>query len=505
MAFASSNRTAIRRVQETVFGTTPAAPAFEDTRYTSESLNYSITNIVSNEIRSDRQTSDLVQTEADVSGAIDFELSYESFEDFFLHALGDTNGFSADYAISNTGDISVVGGAGAGFDATAVVDFDGSGITVGDWVRVSGFVTAANNGYFRVKTVTTGAGGFIGVEDGSNLVTEASPATAVEIHGSKLVNDVTEYSHAIEKEFGDAFADTANPTPVFIYFNGVRTCGFTLNVNVGEILTGSFNFQGTVASTQTVENNPSDTVSVTATDYVRTTGSWVTDGFALGMQVVGLGFTEDANNCVSTVTGVAALTLTTDTTKVVEGAASRTVRSLNPPRFTAATTTAANTNQVMNAVGNVVQVNDEGKESTSCFNTLTVNYDNNCRPIDCVGTLGHVDIKFGRVEVTGTIGLFFENMLQYYRFLNGESFSFAFHVEDDPGAGQSFGNAYTFNFPFAKYETGQLVSEGLDTNIFFNADFRCLVDRAFPVGTGLTSDGLIANLRMFSLTKYAAI
>lgn len=494
MAFASSNRTAIRRVEETTFGTTPATPAFLDSRYTSESINFSITNITSNEIRSDRQTSDLVQTEADVSGSLDFELSYESFEDFFIHALGDGDGFSADYAIS-AADIDAVAG---GFSSGAT-DFVVAGVAVGDWIRVSGFTvnTAENNGYFRVKTV---AAALITVEDSSGIIAEVSAGT-IDIHSSKIVNGVTERSHAMEKEFGDAFADVANQTPVFIYFNGVRTCGFTLNVNVGEILTGSFNFQGTQASTNEAEFDGQ--VSVTAGDYVRASGSWLTDGFAIGMEVVGLGFTNDANNCVSTVTGVTAANLTTDSVKVVEGVAARTVRSLNPPRFAGATTTAANTNQVMNAVGNVVQVNGDGKESVSCFNTLTVNYDNNCRPIDCVGTLGHVDIKFGRVEVTGTIGLFFENMLEYYKFLNGESFSFAFHVEDNPGAGQTFGNAYTFNFPFAKYETGQLVSEGLDTNIFFNADFRALIDRAYPTGTGFTSDG--TNLATFGVFKYAAL
>lgn len=493
MAFASSNRTAIRRVEETVFGTTPATPAFIDTRYTSESLNYSITNITSNEIRSDRMTSDLVQTEADVSGAVDFEMSYGSFDDLFIHALGDADGFTADYGLSA---ITFSADAGVGFSDSGS-GFIAAGITVGDWIRVTGFAAANNNGYFRVESVTAGV---LTVEDASGVTVEAAGAT-VDIHGAKITNGVAEKSFSFEKEFGDAFADAANPTPVFLYFAGVRTCGFTLNVNVGEILTGSFNMQGLSATTQLAEYVGQ--ISVTATDYVRAAGSWVTDGFEVGMEVVGLGFLADANNCVGTVTTVTATNLTVDNAMVVESVGAFTVRALNPPRFTGASTTAANTNQVMNAVGNVVQVNDDGKVSSSCFNTLTITYENNCRPIDCVGTLGHVDIKFGRVEVTGTIGLFFENMLQYYRFLNGESFSFAFHVEDSPGAGQVAGNAYTFNFPFARYETGQLVSEGLDTNIFFNADFRVLIDRAYPVGTGMTSDG--TNLAMFSITKYDAL
>jgi hypothetical protein len=45
-------------------------------------------------------TSDLVQTEADVAGSIDFELSYTAFEDFFIHALGEAAGFTTDYGLS---------------------------------------------------------------------------------------------------------------------------------------------------------------------------------------------------------------------------------------------------------------------------------------------------------------------------------------------------------------------------------------------------------------------
>lgn len=495
MAFASSNRTAIRRIEETTFGTTPATPAFIDTRYTSESLNYSITNITSNEIRSDRMTSDLVQTEADVAGSVDFELSYAAFEDFFIHALGEAAGFTADYAISAATIAATADGftdSGSGFVA--------AGITVGDWIRVSGFATAGNNGYFRVKTV---AAGTLTVEDASPLTVEALGPT-VAINGGKITNNVSERSFAFEKEFGDAFNRPATPTPVYLYFNGVRTCGFTLNVNVGEILTGSFNFQGTSAGTNQVKITRTD-ISSTASDIV-TTGSFITDGFEVGMQVKASGFDADVNNQVYTIDTLSATNMdfVEAPTLLVESAgASITIESLNPPRFTGATTVAAPQNDVMNAVGNVVQVNTDGLISTSCFNTLSITYENNCRPIDCVGTLGHRDIKFGRAEVTGTIGLFFENTLDYQRFLDAASFSFAFHVEDNPGAGQTYGNAYTFNFPYVRYESGTLVSEGLDTNIFFNATFRALVDRSIANGgTGMTSDG--TDFAMFSITKYAA-
>ena len=89
----TSNRTALRYVPEVTFGTTPATPAFKEIRYTGESLNYSIKNVVSNEIRSDRNTTDLVRVSADAGGDVQFEMSFLSFDAFIEAAL--CNSFSA--------------------------------------------------------------------------------------------------------------------------------------------------------------------------------------------------------------------------------------------------------------------------------------------------------------------------------------------------------------------------------------------------------------------------
>lgn len=88
----TSNRTAIRVVPETVFNTTPATPAFQNMRYTGESLAYAIKNIVSSEIRSDRATADLIQVGADVSGDLNVELSFDTFKSLIEGAFCSTFG-----------------------------------------------------------------------------------------------------------------------------------------------------------------------------------------------------------------------------------------------------------------------------------------------------------------------------------------------------------------------------------------------------------------------------
>ena len=52
------------------------------------------------------------------------------------------------------------------------------------------------------------------------------------------------------------------------------------------------------------------TLSVTSTGYARTAGSFLTDGFAPGMEVLASGFSAAANNGRSIVVAVAALSLT---------------------------------------------------------------------------------------------------------------------------------------------------------------------------------------------------
>jgi hypothetical protein len=77
-----SSQTRLAYITESTYGTTPATPTFKNQRFVSESLNANIENTVSNEIRADRNVTDLIQVGADGGGSVDFELSYGSFDDW---------------------------------------------------------------------------------------------------------------------------------------------------------------------------------------------------------------------------------------------------------------------------------------------------------------------------------------------------------------------------------------------------------------------------------------
>lgn len=88
MATASSNRVRLRAIKQSAFGVTPTTGTSTDLRFTGESLAFAINSETSKEIRSDRQVADLIQTGAEASGDIQFELSYGTFDELFAGALG---------------------------------------------------------------------------------------------------------------------------------------------------------------------------------------------------------------------------------------------------------------------------------------------------------------------------------------------------------------------------------------------------------------------------------
>lgn len=68
-------------------GTDTSNTEWKKIRFTGESLNFSIENTQSEEIRPDRTQTDLVQTSASASGDVNVELSYGSFDDLLEAAL----------------------------------------------------------------------------------------------------------------------------------------------------------------------------------------------------------------------------------------------------------------------------------------------------------------------------------------------------------------------------------------------------------------------------------
>lgn len=77
----------IGMIAETEYGTTPATPVFETFRHTGTSLNLTKETFQSNELRDDRQISDMRHGTRQVGGEITFELTHGGVVDTMLEAV----------------------------------------------------------------------------------------------------------------------------------------------------------------------------------------------------------------------------------------------------------------------------------------------------------------------------------------------------------------------------------------------------------------------------------
>jgi hypothetical protein len=148
--------------------------------------------------------------------------------------------------------------------------------------------------------------------------------------------------------------------------------------------------------------------------------------------------------------------------------------SMTTTQFSSATTPAANTNGVMSSVGNVSAIVFDGDPgaSTYYFNKLEVEINNNVRGQDAVGTLGYIGIVPGRMEVTGSIELYFDSNALFTKFQNATAFALSIMVAD------SAGQRYILTIPRAKYTSMEIVAGGLDEDIFVSAEFEGIKNTA---------------------------
>jgi hypothetical protein len=230
MSFASSNRTSLLRIKEVTWGLTPANPELIPVRYTGESLDDGITTEKSKEIRSDRMVSDLVITDASITGDINVEFSYASFDDWLESAM--MSAWAGAHAIVGVaGDISTTAG---GVSSTTAGKF--TGIVVGQWLKLSGFTDPDNNIFTRVTAVGPGDALTLSPAPGS-VETPALAAAHIDTDGY-VRNGVTEQSYTITEIFNDATVVTRRN------FYGMRVKGFSFDMKTAALLTGKFSFIG---------------------------------------------------------------------------------------------------------------------------------------------------------------------------------------------------------------------------------------------------------------------
>lgn len=212
-------------------------------RFTNESLNYSAQTVVSEEIRSDRQVSDIIRTGVESGGDVGIELSFGAFDDLFEGMLYNdwtavldsdaTSPADPGFTVTNNspGNTSTISAASP---TTGILN----SLTVGSFIEISASILSpTNDGYYRV-TANSGANSITV----SPALPSAGGVDSFRIRASHLRNGTTLKSFLLEK----AFTDVGE----FFTFTGMRVGTANISIAPGAILTGSFGFSGENATVQ---------------------------------------------------------------------------------------------------------------------------------------------------------------------------------------------------------------------------------------------------------------
>lgn len=254
-----ANLCSIAFQRETTWGVVPGSPALTKARFTGESLSHEKATVVSAEVRSDRQTADIIKVGASAKGDLNFELNFTDFQHFIEAALMGlivTPTIAAvTCALNHT--TQVVTAIAGTFDD----------IVVGGSYKLAGAATGANNGIKQVLAKAVD-GSTITLAAGSLTATEASPAMT--ITGSAVKNGILPYSYFMERKVPDSAG-----TYKYQQFLGMQADTMEMNFESKAIVTGKVSFLGKIGqlATSPLDANltePSADTPVNATNNVGT-------------------------------------------------------------------------------------------------------------------------------------------------------------------------------------------------------------------------------------------
>lgn len=161
MAFADSSETRLAYVAEASENTIPSSPSWQNLRYTSDGLAYQKQTLVSEEIRADRNVSDMIDVGYGVGGEIGFELSYGTLDALLESALFGTwtadvlrNGVTPKtFALERT----VETGATDQFFRFTGMQVGTLSLSITARERITGSMTLMGRGHTRASAALSGA------------------------------------------------------------------------------------------------------------------------------------------------------------------------------------------------------------------------------------------------------------------------------------------------------------------------------------------------------------
>jgi hypothetical protein len=427
-----ANVIAHRIVEETIFGTTPATPAFEDLGVTgSPDLGFEPTTQKSNRLNPSRAIQDSYLLNIAAKGGLDFELSHNSVSKLIPGLM-----FSAwaEKAQSEGAEINSVN-----VGASISVDDTDEAYAVGMLIQTTGFGVAGNNTVFRAgvgsnDTTVAWTGALaeasppgtarvkqVGLQGGASDITATATglgSTALNFTQMKLA--VGEWIKVGGSAVGDQF-DTAGCN-VWARITAIAATALDLDIPAGwavdagtgktiKVFVGDRIRNGTTRHSYSIERY--------FADHKDSAGaSQPTYEYSRGMMCDSMSITAEAASLV---------------TASVKMIGKDTVYQTS--RFAGATTVSKDEGTAYNTSSNVafMKIDQDDISDPEFIMSYSLELKNNLDPKNGVGHLGAVKVGVGSFEATGTLDTYFDTIGIVERITNQTEFSVTLNMFDADG------------------------------------------------------------------------
>jgi len=230
---ADTSRSQLYYIPEVTYGVAPSG-AYKALRFTGESLAQAQETTESQEIRSDRQVSDVIRNAISATGDVNFELSYGTFDDFIAAALGGT--WATGVPVAGTDRVA----SGTTEKSFAIEKYFSD---IGEYILYTGMQVSQMSMKIVPGAIVTGSMSFLGAKAVASGTSASSSLVAAPT--TQVVNAIDHITAITEG--GVAF--TGSPLEINLNINGnlrgKPAIGVLGNADIGMgrlLVTGSFKY-----------------------------------------------------------------------------------------------------------------------------------------------------------------------------------------------------------------------------------------------------------------------
>ena len=232
------------------------------------------------QVRTDAQLADIKEVGQAGRADFNFELEADTYDDFLRSLIRADADWSTAVSVSGATDIAAAA-TGNKYTSTTT-DFTAVNITAGQWIYVTGFTEAANNGWKRVSAVTDANN--LAIDTAQSLTTEAA-GDSITMAGQQITNGSTLHSYVLQQQYADL-------TNRWHRLTGARAVSASLVMPPSGIIQLSLGFAGLTKSQQSAHagnGSANAAASKTVASEVDGFEAVYIDGAAISYDVFELG------------------------------------------------------------------------------------------------------------------------------------------------------------------------------------------------------------------------